>query len=200
MTDSGEPRPEHCASASPPSTRPSCPSPRRSTSTPCSPRLVESARWLTGARYGSSSSSIRQARPPTFVLPRHARGALPGSSSHPKLPPNPPGRGVAPPRRRLVPGRCHWPGDEALVVDDPVAGAVTSRVVEQRAFERRGIGISTSDYGRDFRLGYGLGMLEPGGVNLELGVDAQRRESPLLAGTSDRISAGPRWTANVSTT
>ena len=30
-------------------------------------------------------------------------------------------------------------------------------------------------------------MLEPGGVNLELGVDAQRRESPLLAGTSDGI-------------
>ena len=41
------------------------------------------------------------------------------------------------------------------------------------------VGLSTSQYGRDYRVGYGLGVLEQGSVNFELGVDAQRRESPL---------------------
>ncbi len=33
-------------------------------------------------------------------------------------------------------------------------------------------------------LGYGLGVLERGGLDFELGVDAQRRESPMLGGTN----------------
>ena len=40
------------------------------------------------------------------------------------------------------------------------------------------VGFSTSEYGRDYRVGYGLGVLDRGNVNFELGVDAQRRESP----------------------
>ncbi|MCY4075402.1 MAG: fibronectin type III domain-containing protein [Acidobacteria bacterium] len=41
------------------------------------------------------------------------------------------------------------------------------------------VGLSTSQYGRDYRVGYGLGVLERAQVNFELGVDAQRRESPM---------------------
>ncbi len=41
------------------------------------------------------------------------------------------------------------------------------------------VGLMTSPYGRDYRVGYGLGVLERGQVNFELGVDAQRRESPM---------------------
>ncbi|MCY3843144.1 MAG: hypothetical protein OXH69_06330, partial [Acidobacteria bacterium] len=41
------------------------------------------------------------------------------------------------------------------------------------------VGLTTSTYGRDYRVGYGLGVLERGQVNFELGVDAQRRESQM---------------------
>ena len=44
------------------------------------------------------------------------------------------------------------------------------------------VGFSTSEYGRDYRLGYGLGVLNRESLNVELGVDAQRRESPMQGG------------------
>ena len=44
-------------------------------------------------------------------------------------------------------------------------------------------GVGTSEYGRDYRLGYSLGALGGEGTTFELGVDAQRRESPLQGGT-----------------
>ena len=47
------------------------------------------------------------------------------------------------------------------------------------------VGFSTSEYGRDYRLGYSLGALGGSGTKFELGVDAQRRESPMLGGTSN---------------
>ena len=47
------------------------------------------------------------------------------------------------------------------------------------------VGFSTSEYGRDYRVGYGLGVLERGDLNFELGVDAQRRESPMFGGTDN---------------
>ena len=47
------------------------------------------------------------------------------------------------------------------------------------------VGFSTSEYGRDYRVGYGLGVLDRGNVNFELGVDAQRRESPMEGGASN---------------
>ena len=48
-------------------------------------------------------------------------------------------------------------------------------------------GVGTSEMGRDYRLGYGLGVLNRGGLTFELGVDAQRRESPLANGTSNGV-------------
>ena len=53
--------------------------------------------------------------------------------------------------------------------------------------EKRGtprVGVSTSAYGRDVRLGYSLGMLDRETLHVELGVDAQRRERPRQGGTS----------------
>ena len=41
-------------------------------------------------------------------------------------------------------------------------------------------GVRTSEYGRDYRIGYGIQVLEQGKLNLQLGVDAERRESPLF--------------------
>ena len=46
------------------------------------------------------------------------------------------------------------------------------------------VGFGSSEYGRDYRLGYGLGVLERAELDFELGVDAQRPESPMLGGTN----------------
>ena len=52
---------------------------------------------------------------------------------------------------------------------------------------------STSEYGRDYRLGYGVEVLEQGSMNLQLGIDAERRESPVFqvreraGGTDQRV-------------
>ena len=47
------------------------------------------------------------------------------------------------------------------------------------------VGFSTSEYGWDYRAGYGLGLLNRGSLSFELGLDAQRRESPLQGGASN---------------
>ena len=47
------------------------------------------------------------------------------------------------------------------------------------------VGFSTSEYGQDYRVGYGLGVLDRESMNFELGVEAQRRNSPMLGGTSN---------------
>ena len=49
------------------------------------------------------------------------------------------------------------------------------------------VGFSTSEYGRDYRAGYGLGLLNRGSLSLELGIDAQRRESPLQGAASNGV-------------
>ena len=49
------------------------------------------------------------------------------------------------------------------------------------------VGFGTSEHGRDYRLGYTLGMLHNETLRFELGVDAQRRESPLTGGTSNGL-------------
>ena len=61
-------------------------------------------------------------------------------------------------------------------------------------------GVRTSEYGQDYRFGYGVEALEQGGVNLQLGVDAERRVSPAFqtreaAGAADQRVLG---TARVS--
>ena len=47
------------------------------------------------------------------------------------------------------------------------------------------IGFSASEYGQDYRVGYGLGVLDRESMNFELGVEAQRRNSPMLGGASN---------------
>ena len=47
------------------------------------------------------------------------------------------------------------------------------------------VGFSTSQYGQDYRVGYGLGLLDRESLAFELGVEAQRRNSPILGGTSN---------------
>ena len=47
------------------------------------------------------------------------------------------------------------------------------------------VGFSTSEYGQDYRAGYGLGLLDRESLAFELGVEAQRRNSPMLGGTSN---------------
>ena len=49
------------------------------------------------------------------------------------------------------------------------------------------VGLRTSEHGRDYRFGYGLGALEAGSVRFELSVDAQRRESALQGGASNGL-------------
>ena len=49
------------------------------------------------------------------------------------------------------------------------------------------VGFTTSDYGRDYRVGYALGVLENEGLTFQLGFDAQRRESPMLGGASNGL-------------
>ena len=40
------------------------------------------------------------------------------------------------------------------------------------------VGYSASQYGRDYRIGYCLELLNSEDLRLDLGVDAQRRENP----------------------
>ena len=49
------------------------------------------------------------------------------------------------------------------------------------------VGFSTSEYGQDYRVGYGLGVLDRESMNFELGVEAQRRNSPVLGGPSNGL-------------
>ena len=57
------------------------------------------------------------------------------------------------------------------------------------------VGVGTSDRGRDYRLGYRLGAIGGAGTTFEFGVDAHRRESPLVGGTdhSARAQATVGW-------
>ena len=42
------------------------------------------------------------------------------------------------------------------------------------------VGVRTSEYGRDYRLGYSMHVLEEGQLRLELGIEAERRGSPVF--------------------
>ena len=42
------------------------------------------------------------------------------------------------------------------------------------------VGLRTSEYGRDYRVGYGVQVLEEGQLRLQLGVEAERRVSPIF--------------------
>ena len=47
------------------------------------------------------------------------------------------------------------------------------------------VGLRTSEYGRDYRVGYGLEVLEQGSLRVQLGVEAERRVSPVLGRLGD---------------
>ena len=49
------------------------------------------------------------------------------------------------------------------------------------------VGFGASEYGRDYRLGYGMTMLQTGSTQFQLGVDAQRRESALRDGADHAV-------------
>ena len=42
------------------------------------------------------------------------------------------------------------------------------------------VGLRTSEYGRDYRVGYGVQVLEEGQLRLQLGVEAERPVSPVV--------------------
>ena len=49
------------------------------------------------------------------------------------------------------------------------------------------VGFTTSEYGRDYRVGYALAPMKNDKLTFQVGVDAQRRESPTLRGTSNGL-------------
>ena len=51
------------------------------------------------------------------------------------------------------------------------------------------VSVRTSEYGRDYGAGYSLGVLERGRMHFDLGIDAQRRESPMHGGASNLFLA-----------
>ena len=57
------------------------------------------------------------------------------------------------------------------------------------------LGFGTSAYGRDYQLGYSLGALGVEKMDIELGVETQRRESPLRNGSDVGVlgRASVRW-------
>ena len=57
------------------------------------------------------------------------------------------------------------------------------------------VGVGTSAYGRSYQLGYRLGALGAEDLDFELGVEAQRRESPMLDGSDVGVlgRATVRW-------
>ena len=57
------------------------------------------------------------------------------------------------------------------------------------------VGLTTSELGQTYRLGYGMTMLDREALNFELGVDAHRRESPMQGGTDHGVlgQASLRW-------
>ncbi len=50
-------------------------------------------------------------------------------------------------------------------------------------------GVTTSEYGRGYRLGYGLAVVQGGAMSFQFGLDAQRRES-LGRGDADHSLVG----------
>ena len=51
-------------------------------------------------------------------------------------------------------------------------------------------GVTTSEYGRDYRLGYSMAVVQGGATSFQFGLDAQRRESLLGQGNPDHSLHG----------
>ena len=65
----------------------------------------------------------------------------------------------------------------------------TSVPVGSRLVGTPRLAVMMSGMGRDYRVGYGLGVLEGGPLGFELGIDAQRRESPLAGRVNHGVAA-----------
>ena len=52
------------------------------------------------------------------------------------------------------------------------------------------VGVGTSQYGRDYRLGYRLGLLEQGGLDFGLDVSGTRRESTMTPEPDHQVVTG----------
>ena len=61
------------------------------------------------------------------------------------------------------------------------------------AWGRRGWGSSARSTARDYRVGYGLGVLDTESLRFELGVDAHRREGPLEGGADAGSAVASPW-------
>ena len=55
------------------------------------------------------------------------------------------------------------------------------------------VGLATSQYGRDYHVGYGLGVLEQGKVNFELGSTRSAGRARCWTARTTGSWAGPRW-------
>ena len=92
-------------------------------------------------------------------------------------------------------------GTEALWGRDTMAGmadggpAAGGRLEAELGYGMPSFGIGASGHGRDYRLGYGLTVAQGGAMHFELGIDANRRESPSQGtaehGVLGRLTA--RW-------
>ena len=69
--------------------------------------------------------------------------------------------------------------------DDGGDGARQLRAGQPAGRRGRRVGFSASEYGRDYRVDYRLGVLDQGNANFELGVDAQRRENAMQGWASN---------------
>ena len=49
------------------------------------------------------------------------------------------------------------------------------------------VGYSASSYGRDYRMGYALGLLDSEELQFEVGVDAQRQENQQMGAVSNGV-------------
>ena len=82
--------------------------------------------------------------------------------------------------RETMAGMAHGGGADGTRLEAEVGYGLP---VGSRLVGTPRVGVGTSEHGRDYRLGYSLGALGGEGTAFELGVDAQRRESPLQGGT-----------------
>ena len=59
--------------------------------------------------------------------------------------------------------------------------------------ETPGVGPTISPHGRDYHVGYGLGVRQQGWLNFELEIDAKRRENPAQGVISNGLMGRAPW-------
>ena len=91
-----------------------------------------------------------------------------------------------------------WSGQMAYGMGSPLrygsAGRLDAEVgyglrVGTRLVGTPSLGLRTSEYGRDYRAAYSLGVLERGRLHFDLGVEAQRRENRMYGEAGSALLA-----------